>query len=113
MTTLNERPDVHIASPISLRQAYQQPQKESRARSLRHVIVVTGPAGCGKSSVAEFLASAMGLPYIEGDNVCSHLIEKAHQQDMFTDSFYSSTVPQTFKRCRVAPLSQMTTDGTG
>lgn len=30
--------------------------------------LVTGPAGCGKSTVAEFLHSKLDVPYIEGDN---------------------------------------------
>lgn len=32
-----------------------------------HIWLVTGPAGCGKSTVAEYLAKALELPYIEGD----------------------------------------------
>ncbi|KUJ20608.1 glucokinase [Mollisia scopiformis] len=32
-----------------------------------HLWLVTGPAGCGKSTVAQFIANAMNLPYIEGD----------------------------------------------
>lgn len=32
-----------------------------------HLWLVTGPAGCGKSTVAQFIAKAMDLPYIEGD----------------------------------------------
>ena len=36
----------------------------------RHMWMVTGPAGCGKSTVAEFLASELGIPFIEGDDVC-------------------------------------------
>jgi hypothetical protein len=35
-----------------------------------HIWLVTGPAGCGKSSVAEYLANALDMPYIEGDSVC-------------------------------------------
>ncbi|KAK3693853.1 P-loop containing nucleoside triphosphate hydrolase protein [Podospora appendiculata] len=33
----------------------------------RHIWLVTGPAGCGKSTVAQYLASSLHLPYIEGD----------------------------------------------
>jgi len=34
-----------------------------------HMWIITGPAGCGKSSVAEYLAKELSLPYIEGDDV--------------------------------------------
>jgi gluconokinase len=37
------------------------------ATRYHHIWLVTGPAGCGKSTVAEFLANALELPYIEGD----------------------------------------------
>jgi len=33
----------------------------------RHIWVITGPAGCGKTSVAEFLHETYSLPYLEGD----------------------------------------------
>lgn len=33
----------------------------------RHLFIVTGPAGCGKSTVAQFLAKSQDFPYIEGD----------------------------------------------
>jgi len=32
-----------------------------------HIWLITGPAGCGKSTVAQFLAKSMNLPFIEGD----------------------------------------------
>ncbi|PFH56105.1 hypothetical protein XA68_17057 [Ophiocordyceps unilateralis] len=32
-----------------------------------HIWLVTGPAGCGKTTVAEYLAEALGMPYVEGD----------------------------------------------
>jgi len=41
-----------------------KPEKE------RHIWLVTGPAGCGKSTVAKYLATVLNLPYIEGDEVC-------------------------------------------
>ncbi|KKY29102.1 putative thermoresistant gluconokinase family protein [Phaeomoniella chlamydospora] len=33
-----------------------------------HIWIVTGPAGCGKTTVAKFLAWKLSLPYIEGDD---------------------------------------------
>ena len=35
----------------------------------KHLFIVTGPAGCGKTTVAEFLADWSSLPYLEGDDV--------------------------------------------
>lgn len=32
-----------------------------------HIWLVTGPAGCGKSTIAQHLAKSLDLPYIEGD----------------------------------------------
>ncbi|KXX83024.1 putative gluconokinase [Madurella mycetomatis] len=32
-----------------------------------HIWLVTGPAGCGKSTIAKHLSDALQLPYIEGD----------------------------------------------
>jgi hypothetical protein len=36
----------------------------------KHIFIVTGPAGCGKSTIAKHLADAHQFPYIEGDEVC-------------------------------------------
>lgn len=35
----------------------------------RHMWIITGPAGCGKSTIAAYLAKELSLPYIEGDDV--------------------------------------------
>jgi len=35
----------------------------------RHIWLITGPAGCGKTTVAKYIASAMNLLYLEGDDV--------------------------------------------
>ncbi|KAI1162385.1 thermoresistant gluconokinase [Nemania serpens] len=32
-----------------------------------HIWLVTGPAGCGKTTVAQYLSTALNIPYIEGD----------------------------------------------
>lgn len=37
----------------------------------RHMWIITGPAGCGKSTVAQYLAKELSIPYIEGDDVSS------------------------------------------
>ncbi|KAH0287957.1 shikimate kinase, partial [Aureobasidium sp. EXF-3399] len=34
----------------------------------RHIWIITGPAGCGKTSVAEYLAATFTMPYLEGDS---------------------------------------------
>ncbi|KAK5120963.1 hypothetical protein LTR85_005747 [Meristemomyces frigidus] len=47
-------------SMASLRAAPLVPQH-------KHIWVITGPAGCGKTSVAEYLHQAFSLPYLEGD----------------------------------------------
>lgn len=36
----------------------------------RHMWIITGPAGCGKSTTAQYLAKELSIPYIEGDDVC-------------------------------------------
>lgn len=38
-----------------------------------HIWLVTGPAGCGKSTVAKYVADCLSLPYIEGDEVSQSL----------------------------------------
>ncbi|KIV98916.1 uncharacterized protein PV09_09359 [Verruconis gallopava] len=34
----------------------------------RHVFVVYGPAGCGKTTIAQYISKAFNFTYIEGDN---------------------------------------------
>lgn len=37
--------------------------------NVHHIWLVTGPAGCGKTTVAEHLSKSLHLPYLEGDAV--------------------------------------------
>jgi gluconokinase len=39
------------------------------APKVHHIWLVTGPAGCGKTTVAEHLSTSLNLPYLEGDSV--------------------------------------------
>lgn len=43
-------------------------------QEFQHIFLVTGPAGCGKTTVAQYLASQMNVPYIEGDDVSNFRI---------------------------------------
>ena len=35
----------------------------------RHIWIITGPVGCGKSTIAQYLAHELLIPYIKGDDV--------------------------------------------
>lgn len=35
---------------------------------MEHIWLVSGPAGCGKTTVAKYLAKELSLPYVEGDD---------------------------------------------
>lgn len=62
----------------------------------RHMWIITGPAGCGKSTVAQYLAKELSIPYIEGDDVCYTLISPSHVAVVTDVVFFlvSSTVEQ-------------------
>ena len=47
-----------------------------KTQGQQHIWLVTGPAGCGKTTVAGYLAQSLGLPYIEGDSVCRTFAER-------------------------------------
>lgn len=36
---------------------------------IQHIWVVTGPAGCGKSTVGQAIRQELNLPFLEGDDV--------------------------------------------
>lgn len=36
---------------------------------VQHIWVVTGPAGCGKSTVGKAICNELGIPFLEGDDV--------------------------------------------
>ncbi|KAI0400305.1 thermoresistant gluconokinase [Xylaria palmicola] len=38
-----------------------------QSSKVHHIWLVTGPAGCGKTTVAEHLSKSLNLPYLEGD----------------------------------------------
>ena len=44
-------------------------QMSHELRERQHIFFVTGPAGCGKSTIAEYISHELDMPYIEGDSV--------------------------------------------
>ncbi|KAJ5823319.1 Shikimate kinase [Penicillium robsamsonii] len=40
----------------------------SKPTQMQHIWVVTGPAGCGKSTVGNVLRTELGIPFLEGDD---------------------------------------------
>lgn len=63
--SLPARAQMEYTSPPSVKQIYSS----LAAHHHRHMWIITGPAGCGKSTVAQYLASELKIPYIEGDDV--------------------------------------------
>ncbi|KAF4333059.1 thermoresistant gluconokinase [Fusarium beomiforme] len=53
------------AAPPSINSATLNGHK---SQGQQHIWLVTGPAGCGKTTVAGYLAQSLGMPYIEGDS---------------------------------------------
>jgi ABC-type iron transport system FetAB ATPase subunit len=42
---------------------------QSKNTQMQHIWVVTGPAGCGKSTAGNVLRTHLGVPFLEGDDV--------------------------------------------
>lgn len=42
-------------------------------QKLQHIWVVTGPAGCGKSTVCADIQKELSIPFLEGDDVCIYI----------------------------------------
>ncbi|KAK2782239.1 hypothetical protein FQN53_000158 [Emmonsiellopsis sp. PD_33] len=43
-------------------------QDQQHPTDLQHIWIITGPAGCGKSTVGENLSKALNMDFLEGDN---------------------------------------------
>lgn len=69
------------SSAIATDPTQQHPQET------KHIWVITGPAGCGKTSVAEHLHETYELPYLEGDSYHTpENVEKMRTGQPLTDA---------------------------
>jgi predicted AAA+ superfamily ATPase len=55
--------------PISGNSSYNMNGYIAQTPHIEHIWIITGPAGCGKTTVAQYLAKELSLPYVEGDDV--------------------------------------------
>ena len=80
----------------------------------RHMWIITGPAGCGKSTVAQYLANELYIPYIEGDDV-RYTLTLPIESTVVTNSVLpiSFIHRRTNRRWLRAFLLRTRTDGTG
>ncbi|KAK3628631.1 hypothetical protein LTR56_002019 [Elasticomyces elasticus] len=62
-------------------------QTSSSQPQQKHIWVITGPAGCGKTSVAEYLHQQLQIPYLEGDTFHTpENVQKMSQGQPLTDA---------------------------
>lgn len=71
MTASTPATSDHRPLPLSPTTSNTSNHAAQNKAEYHHIWLITGPAGCGKSTVAQFIAKAMNLPYIEGDEVLS------------------------------------------
>ncbi|MCJ1336044.1 hypothetical protein MMC09_001319 [Bachmanniomyces sp. S44760] len=72
MLSFEGRPSLPPPPPSAMNyanlHAYKQINGALQEQHHRHMWIVTGPAGCGKSTVAEYLSQQLSIPYLEGDD---------------------------------------------
>lgn len=56
-------------SPLESRLGSRNLRTPPKNRQSRYIIVVYGPAGCGKTSNAKYITEKFDLKFIEGDEV--------------------------------------------
>ena len=85
MLSFEGRPSLPPPPPSAMNyanlHAYKQINGALQEQHHRHMWIVTGPAGCGKSTVAEYLSQQLSIPYLEGDDVSTFPYRYMHIYD--------------------------------
>ncbi len=76
----------HLPSPPSqmdfaAASSFKQINSALESPHHRHMWIITGPAGCGKSTIAQYTAKELSIPYIEGDDVSIWVFKAAGHHD--------------------------------
>lgn len=80
---------------------------------VQHIWVVTGPAGCGKSTVGNVLRTELGVPFLEGDDVRPPSLPPTKPPKSPSNRALSTTQPPIRRKWAKEPPSQTQTAGTG
>ena len=65
----DNRPTTVTSTTSAVAAAIPERAQDDAPHMHRHMWVVTGTAGSGKTTVAQYLAEQLQVPYIEGDDV--------------------------------------------
>jgi gluconokinase len=76
------------ASPSNVSTTTPAPASTMTIANHHHILIVTGPAGCGKSTIAKYLALRYGFDYIEGDDV--RQAAQFHRHALTIEQFHPS-----------------------
>ena len=61
--------DTPPATPPNYESTYQNRHKAEDVKVTKHIWIITGPAGCGKTTVAKAVSAKLNMHYLEGDDV--------------------------------------------
>ena len=75
------------------------PPMATQLPKVETILVIGGPAGSGKSTVASYLSQELGIPYIEGDDVRLLLLTVLLRPPV---DLHSTTLPLTKPRWAAA-----------
>ena len=85
MLSAEHRPRFHVflnpRLPMADHLGFFWKGPSSPSTHIEHIWIITGPAGCGKTTVAQYLARELSVPYVEGDDVSSTLNPGRKQLD--------------------------------